>query len=117
MNISALQAELQRFAADRDWEQFHSVRNLVLALVGEVGELAEALQWVSDDQVAGFLDNGGRQHMGEELADILIYLVRLADKSGIDLDDAVTRKLAANATKYPPDQARGNAKKYTEFTS
>ncbi len=115
MEINALQKQLQKFADERDWDQFHSVRNLVLALLGEAGELAEVLQWVSDDEINSFLEAGGRQRLSEELADVLIYLVRLADKAGVDLESAVSDKLASNGEKYPVDQARGNAKKYTEF--
>ena len=106
---------MQKFADERDWDQFHSVRNLVLALLGEAGEVAEVLQWVSDDEINSFLEDGGRQRLSEELADVLIYLVRLADKAGVDLESAVSDKLASNGEKYPVDQARGNAKKYTEF--
>jgi dCTP diphosphatase len=115
VEINALQKQLQKFADERDWDQFHSVRNLVLALLGEAGELAEVLQWVSDDEINSFLEAGGRQRLSEELADVLIYLVRLADKAGVDLESAVSDKLASNGEKYPVDQARGNAKKYTEF--
>lgn len=106
---------MQKFADERDWDQFHSVRNLVLAVIGEAGELAELLQWVSDDEITSFLEAGGRQRLSEELADVLIYLIRLADKAGVDLELALSDKLASNAEKYPVDQARGNAKKYTEF--
>ena len=115
MEIKALQLELQKFADERDWDQFHSVRNLVLAVIGEAGELAEVLQWVGDDKTGGFLEDGGRQRLSEEIADVFIYLVRLADKAGVDLESAVRDKLLSNSQKYPVDQARGNAKKYTEF--
>lgn len=115
VEIKALQLELQKFADERDWDQFHSVRNLVLAVIGEAGELAEVLQWVGDDKTGGFLEDGGRQRLSEEIADVFIYLVRLADKAGVDLESAVRDKLLSNSQKYPVDQARGNAKKYTEF--
>jgi len=115
VEIKALQKQLQKFADERDWDQFHSVRNLVLAVLGEAGELAEVVQWVSDDEINSFLEAGGRQRLSEELADVLIYLIRLADKAGVDLELALSDKLASNAEKYPVDQARGNAKKYTEF--
>jgi len=115
VEIKALQLELQKFADERDWDQFHSVRNLALAVIGEAGELAEVLQWVGDDKINGFLEAGGRQRLSEELADVLIYLVRLADKAGVDLESAVRAKLLSNSEKYPVDHARGNARKYTEF--
>jgi NTP pyrophosphatase (non-canonical NTP hydrolase) len=83
--------------------------------VGEVGELSEIVQWVSDDKIDELLKSGGRERLAQELADVLIYLVRVADKSGVDLANAVSEKLAENDAKYPRDKARGNAKKYTEL--
>ena len=110
MNLEDLRSNIAAFAHDRDWDQFHSVRNLILALVGEVGELAEIVQWVSDDKIEELLQSGGRERLAQELADVLIYLVRVADKSGVDLAKAVSDKLAENDAKYPKDKARGNAK-------
>jgi dCTP diphosphatase len=115
MDLSQIQSKLDFFAKERDWDQFHSLRNLVLALVGEVGELAELLQWIDDSKVSAFLDDGGRDHLGEEIADVLLYLVRLADKAGVDLDLAVRQKLALNAVKYPADKSRGVNTKYTDL--
>ena len=115
MDLEQLRKQVAAFAQDRDWDQFHSIRNLILALVGEVGELAEIVQWVSDDKVDELLKSGGRDRLAQELADVLIYLVRVADKSGVDLANAVSEKLAENDAKYPKDKARGNAKKYTEL--
>lgn len=115
MKLSQLRESVNAFAQDRDWDQFHSVRNLILALVGEVGELAEIVQWTSDDKIDELLKSGGRERLAQELADVLIYLVQVADKSGVDLGNAVSEKLADNDAKYPRDKARGNAKKYTEL--
>jgi dCTP diphosphatase len=115
VDLEQLGHQVAAFAQDRDWDQFHSVRNLILALVGEVGELAEIVQWTSDDKINELLKSGGRERLAQELADVLIYLVRVADKSGVDLAKAVSDKLAENDTKYPKDKARGNAKKYTEL--
>ena len=115
MDLEQLRHQVAAFAQDRDWDQFHSVRNLILALVGEVGELAEIVQWVSDDNIDELLKSGGRERLAQELADVLIYLVRVADRSGVDLAQAVSEKLAENDAKYPRDKARGNAKKYTEL--
>ncbi len=84
-------------------------------MVGEVGEVAEVVQWVSDDKIEELLKSGGRERLAQELADVLIYLIRIADKSGVDLAAAVSEKLAENDAKYPKDKARGNAKKYTEL--
>ena len=115
MNLEQLQVNLRVFAQDRDWGQFHSVRNLVLALVGEVGELAELLQWIDDQEIEEFLDAGGRVRLGEELADVLFYLVRIADVSGVELSEATKAKLEINQLKYPIEKSKGNAKKYSEF--
>ena len=115
MNLNQIRLDLAKFAQDRDWDQFHSVRNLSLALMGEVGELAELLQWIDDNDVSKFLDSGGHDRLGEELADILFYLVRLADVADIDLSSAVKAKLEENSVKYPVKKSKGNAKKYNEL--
>lgn len=115
-HLEALRELLRRFATDRNWEQFHTPRNLLLALVGEVGELAELFQWISDEQAAIIMqdpDLGAR--IGEELADVFGYVVRLADILGIDLYEALTAKVRLNAERYPVDLARGKATKYTEL--
>lgn len=112
MDLEALRQRLRDFADEREWDQFHSVRNLLLALVGEIGEVSELLQWVSDDVVEEFLSAGGRERLGEELADVLLYVVRLADKSGVNLSAALEAKLESNAAKYPVERSKGSAKKY-----
>ena len=116
MDIAQIQAKLEVFATERDWDQFHSIRNLVLALVGEAGELAELIQWVDDSKIDVFLNEGGRERLGEEISDALFYLVRLADKSGIDLDSAITLKFEKNAVNYPVDKAKGSSKKYSDLS-
>jgi NTP pyrophosphatase (non-canonical NTP hydrolase) len=94
--------ELRQFAAQRNWEGFHTPRNLVLALTGEVGELAEIFQWMTDEEVALIHQDSARfEHVHEEIADVLLYLVRLASVMNIDLNHAVTDKLIKNAIKYP----------------
>lgn len=115
MDLNQIQVDLAKFAHDRDWDQFHSVRNLGLALMGEVGELAELLQWVDDNDVSKFLAAGGRERLGEELADILFYLVRIADVGGVDLSSAVQSKFEENSSKYPVGKSKGNSKKYDEL--
>ena len=109
-DLTMLRDKLRAFAAERDWEQFHSPKNLSMALMVEVAELMEHFQWLTEAQSAE-LPPEDRQVVGEELADILLYLVRLSDRLGIDLREAALRKLEKNAVKYPAEQVRGSAKK------
>ena len=114
--IKDLTEEISAFADARDWRQFHTVRNLVLALTGEVGELAAEVQWVPDEAIAQTLKQPDKvAAIEEEVADVAIYVLRLADVLGFDLSDAITRKLRLNERRYPVGQARGNALKYTEL--
>ena len=102
LDVRALEAALQRFADARDWNGFHTPRNLVLALTGEVGELAELFQWLTDAQAARIAQEPATARaVRDELADVLMYLVRLSSVLGVDLDAAVREKIAANAVKYP----------------
>ncbi|NME80330.1 nucleotide pyrophosphohydrolase [Rhodococcus sp. 105337] len=112
--IDELQAAVRAFTDEREWGQFHTPKNLIMALTGELGELAEIFQWLTPEQ-ADQLDPQQRKQTSDELADVFIYLLRLADVLDIDLAHAVRSKLASNASKYPVDQARGNATKYTEL--
>jgi dCTP diphosphatase len=113
LNISRLATELQRFADARDWGQFHSPKNLVMALTGEVGELTEIFQWMSEmDSKDAARNPNTAQAVKDELADVLMYLVRLASVLDVDLDEAVRQKLKANAIKYPVEKALGSSKKY-----
>ena len=116
VDIQPLAKELKVFANERDWDKFHSPKNLVMALSGEVGELTEIFQWLSEDasRLAG-KDPTTADKVKEELADVLMYLVRLADVLDIDLNDAATLKLQLNAEKSPIEKARGSSKKYTEL--
>lgn len=112
VTLDDLAAELRRFAAERDWERYHTPKNLAISLSVEVGELLEHVQWGSDEEIAGaFRSAAGKEAIGEELADVLIYLVRLADVLGIDLLAAASSKIAANATRYPADEVRGSSAK------
>ena len=114
--IEVLKLRLREFAVARDWEQFHSVRNLILALVGEVGELAAEFQWISDEDIANALqDSSKRESVGSEIADVFIYLLRLSDITGIDLAEELKKKLAINEERYPADRAKGSAAKYTAY--
>lgn len=113
MNIQAIQKHLREFAQARDWEQFHSPKNLATALAVEAAELLEPFQWISEDASRRLAEcPADFAQVREEMADVLIYLLRLADQLDIDLEQAVSDKLRINATKYPVDLARGNAVKY-----
>jgi NTP pyrophosphatase (non-canonical NTP hydrolase) len=112
--LDGLRDQLRAFSAARDWEQFHSPKNLAMALSAEAGELLEIFQWLTEAQSRG-LDAKAQAKANEEIADVLLYLVRLADQLGIDPVAAAHRKLLENERKYPADKARGNAKKYTEL--
>jgi NTP pyrophosphatase (non-canonical NTP hydrolase) len=110
VDIEALQQKLATFARERDWEQFHSPKNLAMALAAEAGELLEVFQWLSEAQ-SGQLSAKERKAAEHEIADVFIYLLRLADGLKIDLDAAVVEKMKLNAEKYPVALARGNAVK------
>lgn len=109
-----LRDSVRTFAAERDWDQFHSPKNLASAMTVEAAELLEHFQWLTEEQ-SRTLSEEKRIKIAEELADVLIYLVRLADKLDVDLLAAAQRKLTLNAKKYPVDKARGSSKKYTEL--
>ena len=113
-DIEALQAALRQFAADREWEQFHSPKNLAAALSVESAELLEHFQWLTEEQSRN-LPPGKREKVAEELADVLLYLLQIADKLGIDPLDAARKKMQLNAAKYPVERAKGNMRKYTEL--
>lgn len=101
MDISALQARLRRFAADRDWQPYQTPKNLAMAMTVEAAELLEIFQWLTPEQ-SQTLSDDQRRHLGEELSDVLLYLLQIADHGGVDLEAAVERKLAMNAVKHPP---------------
>lgn len=107
---------VRTFAVARDWPQFHTARNLVLALVGEAGELASEFQWINDSEVETALTNPDkRDAIGSELADVFTYLLRLADVTGIDLASELTKKIAINEIRYPVEKSKGSAAKYTSY--
>ena len=116
VDVSGLQEAIAQFARERDWDRFHSPKNLAMALTGEVGELVELFQWLSEDASReAARDPATARQVGDEIADVLIYLVRLAAVLEVDLDEAVRSKLQTNARKYPVEKARGNATKSTAF--
>ena len=113
-SLQDLARELERFAHDRDWQQFHSPKNLASALVVEAGELLENFQWLTEDQSRS-LPPEKREAVRKELADVLLYLIQLSSSLGIDPVEAAREKLDLNALKYPADKARGTSKKYDEL--
>jgi dCTP diphosphatase len=106
-----LRDELRAFAAARDWDQFHSPRNLATALAVEAAELLEPFQWLTEEQSRS-LPPETRAAVEEELADVLLYLVRLADQLDVDLAAAARAKIVRNGEKYPVDKSRGSSRKY-----
>ncbi len=113
-DLAALRDALRQFAAERDWDQFHSPKNLAAALSVEAAELLEQFQWLSEEHSRA-LSAGQLEAVRQELADVLLYLVRLADKLDVDLIAAAKAKLALNALKYPVDKSRGSSRKYTDL--
>jgi NTP pyrophosphatase (non-canonical NTP hydrolase) len=103
VNIQKLQAVLREFARERDWQPFHTPKNLAMALMVESAELAEIFQWMTPEQSQSApVDAGLKQRISEELADVLLYLLQIADHTGVDLEEAVNDKLLKNAVKHPP---------------
>ncbi|OOG22773.1 nucleotide pyrophosphohydrolase [Thioalkalivibrio denitrificans] len=112
--LDDLTRRLRQFARDRDWEQFHSPKNMAMALIGEAGELIEHFQWLTEEQ-SYRLPPDKLEAVRLEMADILIYLIRLSDRLDIDLMAAVEDKIVLNERKYPVERVRGSAKKYNEY--
>jgi NTP pyrophosphatase (non-canonical NTP hydrolase) len=111
MDIKKIQNELAKFASDRDWDQFHTPKNLAMALAGEAGELLEEFQWLTPQESLK-LNNKQLQSVEEEIGDIAIYILRFCDRLNIDLEKALKRKLKINTEKYPIRLSKGNAIKY-----
>ncbi len=113
-DLDTLREAVRRFAAERDWERFHSPKNLASALAVEAAELLEPFQWLTEEQSRS-LSAEQAEAVRREMADVLIYLVRLADQVEVDLLAAARDKMAENALKYPVEKARGSARKYSDF--
>ncbi len=118
-DLEQLRTAVRAFSEEREWARFHTPKNLVMALAGEVGELVAELQWLERDEIDTALAPGTdlRERFEAEVADVLIYLVRLADVCDLDLLAVAGRKLALNASRYPAEAARGRAEKYTRLGS
>jgi len=106
--------KIRKFRQERDWDQYHSPKNLVMALVVEASELAEHFQWLTEEQ-SGNLASDKLAEVREEVGDVLIYLVNLCDRLGIDPLDAAREKLEKNEKRYPVSRVRGKSKKYSEY--
>ena len=112
--LEILRNKQRDFAKERDWDQFHSPKNLAMALLGEAGELIEHFQWLTEDESRS-LSSEKKADVSNEMADVLLYLIRLADKLDVDLYQASLHKLELNSQKYPADQVKGSARKYSEY--
>ncbi len=116
VNLEALTQKINAFAVERDWDQFHSIKNLSMALSVEASELLEIFQWMTEkDSNLIVPETKNYQKVKEEVADIFIYLLRIAGKMNLDLEKIALEKLKANGEKYPVELARGNSKKYNEL--
>lgn len=112
--LTKLQHDLAEFASERDWDKFHSPKNLSMAMSVEAGELVEIFQWLTEEESRS-LSHKQQLRAEEEIADVFLYLLRIADKLNVDLVKAANEKLAINAKKYPVEEIYGSAKKYTEL--
>lgn len=108
-DIAGLQRQLRDFAEERDWVRFHTPKNLAMALVAEAGELAEPFQWLTAGEADAIMESGRADDVEDELADVAIYLLRLADVLGVDLVAAVETKIARNRDRFPAETVRGRA--------
>jgi dCTP diphosphatase len=113
-SLGQLNQKLQQFVEARDWEKFHSPKNLAMAMIVEAAELVEHFQWSTEDE-SYLLAPEKREQVSHEIADTFVYLLRLAQVLEIDLIDAANKKIALNALKYPVDRARGKNNKYTDY--
>ncbi|HJE02298.1 MULTISPECIES: nucleotide pyrophosphohydrolase [Arcobacteraceae] len=113
MNIEKIKQRIQKFSDDRNWEEFHNPKNLVMALNGEVGELNEIFQWLNFEESIN-LPEDVKEHTKEEVADIAIYLIRICMKLDIDLEEAILNKMIKNELKYPSETSQAGSKKYSK---
>jgi NTP pyrophosphatase (non-canonical NTP hydrolase) len=113
-SLEDLNTQLLEFARERDWEQFHSPKNLSMAMAAEAGELLEHFQWLGEE-ASKQLSAGKRDEVALEMADVLIYLIRLSERLDVDLVDAAYRKIAINRARYPKERVRGDARRAEEY--
>lgn len=120
VNNEKILRNFNNFASDRDWSQFHHIKNLSMALSVEVSELVEIFQWAEKEEIQSWIDEKNSEKMtriSDELADIYLYFLKIASLTGINLEQSITEKMEKNAKKYPIEKSKGNAKKYTELDS
>lgn len=116
MSLPELAQALLKFRDERNWAQFHTLRHLIVSLNLEAAELLELTQWKTDEEMTGLLsDESAHQALRDECADVLLYLLLIADKAGINLEEAARRKLEKNAAKYPIEKSYGSSRKYTQL--
>ncbi len=116
VNTQSLIQDLLKFRDERNWSQFHTLRNLIVSLNLEAAELLELTQWKSDEEISRLAeDTSSREALRDECADVLLYLLLIAEKAGFDLTDAAQKKIAKNAAKYPISKSYGSSRKYTEL--
>ncbi|MDX1915160.1 MAG: nucleotide pyrophosphohydrolase [Methylophilus sp.] len=113
-SLKELRARVNQFVEERDWAQFHSPKNLAMAMIVEAGEVVEHFQWISEHESRN-LNTETKEKVGHELADTFVYLLRIAEVCGIDLVEAANKKIDLNAKKYPVEQCKGSNAKYTEY--
>ncbi len=113
MNIEQIKQRIKKFSDDRNWDEFHNPKNLVMALNGEVGELNEIFQWLNFEESMNLPDDV-KEHTKEEIADIAIYLIRICMKLDINLEEAILSKMTKNEAKYPAETSQGGSKKYSK---
>lgn len=113
-SLEQLNGQLRRFAQERDWEQFHSPKNLAMALIAECAELVEHFQWLTEEQSLNLAPDK-REAVALEMADVLIYLLRCSDRLNIDLVNTAYRKIAINEARYPADRVYGDARRASEY--
>jgi len=115
-NIQELKEKIKEFCEKRDWDQFHGAKDLATALIIEAAELLEPFRWKSEKEVKALMENPKkREEISEEMADVLYFLIRMAQMYNIDLSDALEKKMGKNDKRYPVEKAKGSNKKYNEF--
>lgn len=114
LHIEDISQALRQFASERDWNQYHSPKNLAMAITVEASELQEIFQWLTESQ-SREPDTTQRENIQHEVADVMLYLIRLCDVLNIDIASAISEKMRINAARYPADQVKGSAQKYTAY--